>query len=129
MRSALALLAAVSLVVSVVLGGHRYFYCPQMDEASFDACCGPESAPLRQDGPAFDHAPCCEAKHFSAPVPASIGAPESVPCAPLVAVLPASIPVISPTLPARSSDHRLARDGPTGPTPRDHRLRLMVFLT
>jgi hypothetical protein len=134
-RAALALFVTFSVLVSVVLAGHRYFFCPQMNEASLDACCAPaaaaphESAPSNDDGPAIDREACCATAHFATPAPTTFAAAELAPRAPLVAVLsvPSPTSFTQPLAPPPAA--RYARAGPSEPDPRAHRLRVMVFLT
>jgi hypothetical protein len=121
----LALIGVIALVASVAFGGRRYFYCPQMSEASFHACC----ARGLGDGAAIDRESCCSARQLDAPDPGFVVLSPPVVQAPLVAVLPVPAGTCAPSM---SSVRRFAHDARAGPPPsdaREHRLRLMVFLT
>jgi hypothetical protein len=136
-RPALALLAALSVLVSFVLGGHRYFYCAQMHEVGLDACCpqphselaarGPGTA--GDEGPSIARSACCTAEQFAPAAPAVHPASDGVPCAPVSAVLPAQTPASRAPRPTANGLAYQARAGPIAPDPREQRLRLMVWLT
>jgi hypothetical protein len=130
-RAAFALIAAFSVLVSVVLAGHRYFFCAQMSEASLDSCCAPshEAASSNDDGPAIDREACCTTSRFATPAPATFAAVDLALRAPLLAVLPVPSPLTHAQPLAAAPATREARAGPIQPDPREHRLRLMVFLT
>jgi hypothetical protein len=124
-RTALALIAVIALLASVVFGGRRYFYCPLMAEVSFHACC----AHADDDGVAVDDEGCCTARELDRADPGVFTASAHVIAAPLVAVLPAPAATHAPDLsPVRPFAHE-ARAGPPGADARENRLRLMVFLT
>jgi len=128
-RSALALIAVFSVLASLVLGGHRYFHCAQMNEASFDACCAPPSGAASDDGPSIEPEACCKAEHFALLGPSVTPHHEAMLSAPLLAILPVASPSSAPRMPAVVERARTARAGPAAPDARRHRLRLMVFLT
>jgi hypothetical protein len=124
-------MAALSVLTSVVLGGHRYFYCAHMDEVSLDACCArPDTAARTQpaQAPAVGREACCVTKHFASPAPTSVGSSEIVVRAPVATVLAPPIPPPTPNAPSLWVG-RIARAGPDRWDPRDHRVRLMVSLT
>jgi hypothetical protein len=128
-RAGFALLVAVSVLVATVLGGHRYFYCAVMGEVSLDACCGSPSGSADDDGPAIDREPCCASARFSTPAPGTAALHKLTLRAPLVAVLAVPGPLAIPTRPETTWLARDARAGPGDPSPRESRLRRMVFLT
>jgi hypothetical protein len=132
-RSAFALLAAISVLLSVLVGGRRYFVCAQMDEVRFDACCAPADHGDRErasdQGPTLAAERCCKVAHFAAAAPATIGAEDPGLRAPLVAVLPVPGPLAAPVPAEARRSPRLARAGPCGPSPRERRLKLMISLS
>jgi hypothetical protein len=129
-RTAIALLAALSVLASFVLGGHRYFYCAVMNEVSLDACCEPPSASTRDDGPGIEGNACCITEHFASAGPGVRHHEQAALRSPFVAALGGETPRSAPRLPeVRDAIERRARAGPGPANPREHRLRLMVFLT
>jgi hypothetical protein len=128
-RAPLALLVALCVLVSAVLGGHRYFYCPQMGEVGLDACCPSPSHAAHSDTPAIDRTPCCASERFSTPAPGTLASQKLTLRAPYVALLPMPAPIAAPTRPELAWRSAVARVGPGDPSPRENRLRLMVFLT
>lgn len=131
-RAAIAMIAAVTVLAATLLGGHRYFFCPLMNEASLDACCcGPSDRAAHDSGdaPAIDRESCCVAKRFAAPPATAIAADDPAFRAPLVAVLPPPSAAVACILHTHDVALREARAGPSRAGPREHRLRTMVFLT
>jgi len=124
-RAALALIAVIALVASVAFGGHRYFFYSQMGEVSFHACC----ARGLGDGSAIDSESCCAARQMDAPDPGVVVLSPPVVQTPLVAVVPVPAATRPPVLPSVRRFAHDARAGPPDSDAREHRLRLMVFLT
>jgi hypothetical protein len=123
------LLLALSILGSIVLSGHRYFYCVHMDAASFDACCASSSSSSRADDelPSVEAAACCITRHLATPPPSILGWH-----VPNLRSPPATLPPTSafadPPRPSPKADVPwLARAGPLL-RPREQQLRLMVFL-
>jgi len=127
-------MGAISLLVSLVFGGHRYFVCAQMHSASFERCCARASAPGTQSpgeesGPAVKAEACCTAAHFAAPPPGTLTLQHPALRAPLVALVPVAAPVVLPAPAEPRPRSRLARAGPPLSSARERRLRLMVSLS
>ncbi len=128
-RAAFALFAAVSVLAAAVVGGQRYFYCAQMDEARLHQCCASPAEPGHGQVPSIDLSDCCAPRHFATPAPGTCAQPEPPPRAPLVALLPAVRPAALGTLAASIWIARLARAGPRDARPRERRRLLMVSLS
>jgi hypothetical protein len=129
LRGAVALLVGVSVLLSVVLGGHRYFYCAQMNEVSLDVCCQRPKAADDASRAVIEHE-CCAVEHF-APLSAGVhprGNDRTL-RAPLLFRLPVPRAVEVSKGPATCAGAPLARAGPRLLGAREHRLRLMVSLT
>lgn len=119
---------AMAMLVGLLRGGARYFYCPMMRAVIDAPCCADrhagadfdETLELRSRG-------CCE-EHVVGKLPSGAVAAARVPCdAPLLAVLPPVTALSHPlsTLDTSRFEHQ-NRAGPAS-TAR-HRAALMVFL-
>jgi len=134
---ALAMLVAVAVLLAVVRGGTRFFYCP-MTHLAFDEspCASPRDEADEadeagdSDEPAVRTPDCCEERWRAAAPTASVPKFEapSVASAALVAVLP------PPALDIASSHAKLpfglaraVRAGPPPPSASERRAMLMVF--
>jgi hypothetical protein len=126
---AVRLIVTVSFLASFFLGGHRYFFCAQMNEASFDACCQRTAESADDEGPSADLGDvCCKSQRFLPTAPGVTPADESALRVPLAAVLPAVVVASAPPAMAIRAQDRRARDGPSS-SARAHRQRIMVSLT
>ena len=128
-RRALSLLAALCVLTSLVLSGHRYFYCALMNEVSLDTCCEAPVGSAETDGPSIERSACCTIEHFAPAAPGVDSQQETALRAPLLAAVAVEPPRSAPPLAATRARTRDARAGPDAPDSREHRLRLMVFLT
>jgi hypothetical protein len=130
---AVLVVAALTILLGVLRGGSRFFYCPVMHLA-FDApCCAPDREPTDErdaHGPAVDRADCCQEKHQRA-MPAT-----SVPSASHADVPPAGCMSVvrgadlgagkATPVDALAHNHPV-RAGPSPPSARERRAALMVF--
>lgn len=128
---AILVLAAMAVLLAVVRGGTRFFYCPTTHLA-FDAppCSSPRDETDESDAPAVRTADCCQEKWRAAAPTASIPDIEdtSVAAARLVAVLghpPLGITMASANVPFRLS--QAVRAGPPRASAGKRRAQLMVF--
>ncbi len=126
---ALALLAVFSVLSSLLLGGHRYFYCALMSEVSLDACCEPPAGAARDEGPGIERNGCCTSEHFAPAAPGFHAQQEVALRAPLLATVKFETFRGASYVPAARARVREARAGPGAPDAREHLLRLMSFLT
>lgn len=124
--------AALTILLGVVRGGSRFFYCPVMHLA-FDApCCSPERGDeLAETGaPAVEAPDCCQERHQRA-MPATSVASAShgdVAPAPCVAIMTTAELAASRGAPSAALGHRPpVRAGPSPPSARERRAELMVF--
>jgi hypothetical protein len=128
-RRALPLLAALSMLVSFVLGGQRYFYCAEMNAVNLHACCEHTVEASSHDGPSLARNACCTMERFASLAPGV--RPPRAEAPPAHPPAPVSVEASSNARPCVASREvtRPARGRPAPPDPREHRLRLMVFLT
>ena len=128
-RRALALLAALSVLVSFALGGQRYFYCAEMNEVNLHACCEHAAGGSDHDGPGVRGNACCTMERFASPAtgvrPARGEVPRAHPPAPVGVEAASSGRTCSALGVMDWSPHGRR----AAPDPRERRLRLMVFLT
>jgi hypothetical protein len=128
-RRALALLAALSVLVSFALGGQRYFYCAEMNEVNLHACCAHAAEGSDHDGPGVRRDACCTMERFASPAtgvrPARGEVPRPHPPAPVGVEASAS----GRTCSALGVEVRSPRCRRAETEPRERRLRLMVSLT
>lgn len=129
---AVLVVAALTILLGVVRGGSRFFYCPVMDLA-FDApCCSPpRGAELADTGaPAAEVPDCCQEKHQRA-MPATSVATAShgaIAPAPCVAIVNAAHLAAMNGAANVALGHRPpVRAGPSPPSARERRAELMVF--
>ena len=119
---------ALAVILGVVRGGARYFYCPMMGQAFDDACCASAEAHDDDDraGPAFERPACCQAKRLGTlPTGATVSTID-VPAVPLAAVLPAFDAGPARRVAAAAVRYVYpARDGP--PTATERRAMLMIW--
>ncbi len=144
-RALVLLLTAVAMLLAVVRGGTRFFYCPMTHLAFDESPCGSNAdadadaiadpiafaAPNADVGaPALRISDCCQ-ERWRATVPtASVPKAEtpSVAAAGLVAVLaPLAVDASSLRANVPFALPREVRAGPPPPTAQERRARLMVF--
>lgn len=121
-------MVALAMLLGVVRGGARYFYCPMMGQAFDDACCASGDHHDDEDraGPSVERPGCCQAKRLGTLPSGAAASTIDVPAVPLMAVLPPFD--VGPTRPGASPLVRYvypARAGP--PTATERRAILMVW--
>jgi hypothetical protein len=128
---AVLVLAAVAVLLSVVRGGTRFFYCP-ITHMAFDAppCSSPRDEADDSDAPAVRTADCCQEKWRAAAPAATIPEVEetSVAAARLVAVV--GHPRFDIAMASAKVPFGLAhavRAGPPPPSAGKRRAQLMIF--
>ena len=135
-RRVVLLLAAFVILVGVVRGGTRFFYCPMTQLASDTPPCtrGHDDANAAEsgdpEGPALQTPDCCDEKWRAAAPIASV--PDvhaaSVPPRTLVALLPTAprgMAIVAARMPFGIAQR--VRAGPSPPRASERRAELMVF--
>jgi hypothetical protein len=135
--------AALTILLGVLRGGSRFFYCPIMHLA-FDApCCDPPrtdasddardalEAQHPDDSPSVSAPDCCQEKRRGVLPAASIAPPSEslVPPAGLVTLVRAADVAVASTAASAAGGRyqRAVRAGPSPPSASDRRAELMVF--
>jgi hypothetical protein len=126
-RGGLRLVAAVlglALVVGLLRGGSRYFYCPFMDAVTSEHCCSVS----RSDTSTVQAADCCEVETIGAiPSAKTVTPSPELACAPLLAVLSPPHDLSTGSLVAPASRIGIERTGPP-PLGAQRAVRSMVSL-
>ena len=125
-KGAWALVAALSLLASTVVAGHRYFTCAWMTGVALEPCCHHGATDSQ---PTIDAEACCHARHFASPDPGLTTAPGAAIAAPLLAIVLVPTRAAGAPVEAPPVDIRWARAGPAPGSPNDYRIRLRVSLT
>ena len=123
-------LVALVVLLGVLRGGARYFYCPMMDAVIDAPCCGADGhAGVGADRDALElrSLGCCE-EHVIGKLPsAALFAPAAPLETPLLALVPPPTTLLAGS--ARGAGARFDHDNRAGPaSTRRHRAECMVFL-
>lgn len=115
------------MLLGIVRGGSRYFYCPMMGQSFDDACCA--SAEHDDDatsGPSVERPDCCQAKRLGKLPSGAAVSTIDVPAVPVLAVLPPFDGAVAPL--ARKTFVRFTHPSRAGPpTATERRAMLMVW--
>jgi hypothetical protein len=137
---AVLLLAAVTVLLAVVRGGTRFFYCPMTHLASDASLCAstastastpsPDDETDDADAPAVRTSDCCQEKWRAAAPTASVPGGNGPIVAPagLVALLsPPQLDIATSSAKVPFGLAQAVRAGPPPPSAGERRARLMVF--
>jgi len=128
-RALAALVLSLALFVATAAAGHRYFFCAEMSQASWAACC-PTHDDTRDDAPAIaGDDDCCEARVLTHAGSGVTPEPRVDVRAPLVAVVAPLPPLVVSDARTITPPWHAARAGPPARDARAYRTFLNVSLS
>ena len=123
-RRVLAVAVSVVLLLALLRGGSRYFYCPAMKAVTAASCCAKARAartPIEEQ--AIGAPDCCSARHLSTIAPAPVPpAADTVTPPARAAILSVATALPDPGVGPQVRFAHPVRAGPPGPRARQSRL-------